>query len=192
MTDNSEGWEAIAERFMRVRSPIGTALIRRWAQDRLAPSAAIIDIGCGSGVPIARALVGDGFRVSGIDASPTLIDAFRRNLPGSPAACECAQESSFFGRTFAGAILIGLVFLLKSEDQRQLLTRIADALAPSGRLLFTAPRESCEWYDTLTGRLSISLGEDAYAQHLNAAGLTIFCCLTDEGGNNYYDVMKSV
>lgn len=136
MTDNSEGWEAIAERFMRVRSPIGSALIRRWAQDRLAPSAAIIDIGCGSGVPIARALVGDGFRVSGID---TLIDAFRRNLPGSPAACECAQESSFFGRTFAGAILIGLVLPLKSEDQLKLLTRIADALAPSGCLLLPRP-----------------------------------------------------
>ncbi len=52
-TYSSAGWEAVTDRFMKIRSSVETALVRAWAMDNLAPSAAIIDIGCGSGVPIA-------------------------------------------------------------------------------------------------------------------------------------------
>jgi 2-polyprenyl-3-methyl-5-hydroxy-6-metoxy-1,4-benzoquinol methylase len=87
-TDHSAGWDAVAERFMAIRSEIGVTLVRSWARDSLPSSAAILDIGCGSGVPIAQALVDDGFSVWGIDASPSLISAYRRQLPDMPAACE--------------------------------------------------------------------------------------------------------
>lgn len=90
--DPSAGWEAVAERFMALRSSAGAALVRSWARAHL-PAGAAIDLGCGSGVPIARGLADDGFPIWGIDASPTLLAAFRRHLPGRPAACEAAQDS---------------------------------------------------------------------------------------------------
>ena len=37
--------------------------------------ASILDIGCGSGEPIARYLIGHGFAVDGVDTSPTMISA---------------------------------------------------------------------------------------------------------------------
>lgn len=186
-TDHSLGWEAIADRFMAIRSGIGETLVRSWARDNLVPSAAILDIGCGSGIPITRALADDGFAVSGIDASPTLIAAFRRNVLGAPAACEPVQDSSFFGRAFGGIVSIGLVFLLDPDDQRTLFGRVARALEPGGRFLFSAPQEACQWRDTLTGHTSSSLGRDAYEKHLNDVGLNLAGCFTDEGGNHYYD-----
>lgn len=112
---------------MAVRSDVGTALVRSWARKCLPPSAAVLDIGCGSGVPIARALVSDGFTVWGIDASPSLVAAYRRNLPGMTAACEPAQDSSFFDRSFIGVISIGLVFLLDAPDQRKLLVNVVES-----------------------------------------------------------------
>lgn len=189
--DYSLGWDAIAERFMAIRSGVGTALVRAWARDNLTPPAAVLDIGCGSGFPIARALVDDGFEVSGIDASPSLIAAFRRNIPGAPAACEPAQNSDFFGRNFAGVISIGLIFLLETDDQLKLLARVASALQPGGHFLFSAPQQACEWRDTLTDRLSISLGRDAYERHLTDTGLNLMGCQVDEGGNHYYDAVKT-
>lgn len=189
-TDHSQGWEAVADRFMKIRSEVGTAVVRSWAQECLAPSSSIVDIGCGSGVPIAKALADDGFAVFGIDASPSLISAFRDNLPAMPVACEPAQDSAFFGRTFEGAVSIGLIFLLSANDQRTVLGKVAGALNPGGRFLFSAPQQACEWGDTLTGRASLSLGADAYATHLDGFGLDLVCCRADEGNNNYYDAVK--
>jgi SAM-dependent methyltransferase len=141
-------------------------------------------------MPIAQALVDDGFTVWGIDASPSLIAAFRRRLPDMPAACEPAQDSCFFGRTFVGAISIGLIFLLDEDAQRKLLANVARVLEPGGRFLFSAPRETCRWNDTLTGRTSMSLGEEAYAGHLARVGLSLVRCHFDEGGNTYYDAVR--
>lgn len=190
-TDRSAGWDAVSDQFMAIRSKVGASLVLTWAKDRLPRSAAILDIGCGSGVPIAQALAEDGFSVWGVDASPSLISAYRRNLPDMPAACEPAQESPFFDRTFVGVVSIGLVFLLDKGDQRKLLTNVANVLEPGGRFLFSAPREVCRWKDTLTERASMSLGADAYAAHLTSVGLRLDDCRSDEGGNNYYEAVRS-
>ena len=189
-TDKSEGWEGVANEFVAARSTIGTALIRSWARQNVLRRGSVLDVGCGSGVPVAAALIDQGLDVFGIDASPTLIAAFRRRFPTAHAACEPAQESAFFHRSFDAAVAIGLLFLLPPADQRHLLGRIAGKLRPGGRLLFTAPRQRCVWNDILTGRLSCSLGQDAYARALDEAGLMLVGCLTDEGENNYYDAVK--
>jgi len=192
MTDQSAGWEAVSDQFVANRSQVGAALVRSWAKDRLPRSAAILDIGCGSGVPIAQALVNDGFSVWGVDALPSLISAFRRNLPDMPAVCEPAQNSSFFDRKFVGVVSIGLIFLLGEDDQRKLIDRVANVLEPGGRFLFSAPREVCRWKDKLTDRASMSLGADAYAAHLTSVGLWLDDCQSDEGGNNYYEAVKPI
>jgi len=77
--------------------------VRDWART-LAPGAAVIDLGCGSGLLITKVLVSEGLNVYGIDASPSLVEAFRHNLPEVPAACESVQDSSFFNRTSDGVV----------------------------------------------------------------------------------------
>lgn len=189
-SDPSAGWDAVAERFMALRSPAGAALVRSWARGHLPAGGAILDLGCGSGVPIARGLADDGFLLWGIDASPTLLSAFRRHLPGRPAACEAAQDSRVFGRHFDGILAIGLVFLLDAAQQRRLLARVATALEPGGHLLFTAPRAACAWRDTLTGRVSRSLGAEAYEALLAGVGLRAVGWQVDDGGNDYCHAVR--
>jgi len=189
--DRSEGWNEIAGPFMAARSDIGAALVRSWARDHLPPSASVLDVGCGSGVPIAQALIEDGIAVFGIDASPRLIAAFRRRFPAMQAACEAAQDSAYFHRDFDAAVAIGLLFLLSEEDQRIVIHRVAQVLRPGGRFLFSAPREACAWQDLLTGRESRSLGRAEYERHLEAAGLRLDGCRLDEGGNHYFDAARS-
>ncbi|WP_114393649.1 class I SAM-dependent methyltransferase [Oleisolibacter albus] len=189
--DPSEGWDEAAGRFMSARSGIGTSLVRSWAQDHLPRRGCIVDVGCGSGVPIAQALIEDGFQVFGIDASPTLIAAFRSRFPTAPSACEPAQDSAFFHRTFDAALAVGLLFLLAEKDQRAVIRRVAKALGPGGRFLFSAPREICQWRDSLTGRRSRSLGVQEYKRALQASGLHLAGCRRDEGENNYYDAVKA-
>lgn len=186
-TDPSLGWEAVAHRFLEIRSMAGSALVRSWARGNLAATDRIIDIGCGSGVPITQTLVDEGYEVFGIDASPSLVAAFERNLPGCQVRCETVQESDFFGYSFNAAVSIGLVFLLDPDDQKRVFAKVAGALEPGGRFLFSAPRAICEWQDTLTGRLSVSLGEEAYSEILKGAGFRLGPFQMDEGGNSYFD-----
>ncbi|HYV69907.1 MAG TPA: class I SAM-dependent methyltransferase [Pseudolabrys sp.] len=50
---------------------------------RYAPKgASVIDLGCGSGHPIARHMAAQGLRVTGVDSSPTFISLCRSRLPG--------------------------------------------------------------------------------------------------------------
>lgn len=189
--DTSHGWEHIAEAFIaaRDRSAIGVDVVRAWA-NHLPPSAAVLDMGCGTGVPVAQALVEDGFSVHGVDASPTLLAEFRRRFPQLRAACEPAETSAFFGRRFGGVVAVGLMFLLPADVQRSLILKAASALDPGGRLLFTAPAQACTWADLMTGRESRSLGADAYTELLAEAGLVLAGNATDEGGNYYFHAVK--
>lgn len=188
--DPSNGYEAVASEFMRVRNPrIGVATVRAWARS-LPRGASILDLGCGDGVPIGAALMSDGFTLFGVDASPTLAAAFHHRFPHADVACEAVQDSRFFGRTFDGVIAVGLIFLLPAEAQRSLIRKVALVLNPGGRFLFTAPVQVGTWNDVLTGRESVHLGADEYRTALADAGLTLVGEHTDEGDNHYYDARK--
>jgi len=163
--------------------------VRDWART-LARGAAVIDLGCGPGLPITHILVSEGLSVYAIDAAPSFVEAFRRNLPGIPIACESVTESSFFGRTFDGVVAWGLLFLLPPEEQRYLISRMGDLVVPGGRLLFTSPSEAVVWNDVMTGLESRSLGAPEYRRLLAVAGLSVIGEYEDEGQNHYFDAVK--
>jgi len=150
----------------------------------------VIDLGCGPGFPITEVLVAEGLSVFGVDAAPSFVAAFRRNLPNIPVACEAAQDSRFFDRTFDAVLAWGLIFLLSPEDQRRLIQRIGGILVSGGRLLFTSPPEPIVWNDAMTGMESRSLGAAEYRSQLSAVGLAVASEYDDEGQNHYYDVLK--
>lgn len=184
--DRSNGWNAIAQRFMAERSSAGAATVRAWCRV-LPEGASVLDLGCGSGVPISEALLGEGCDVFGVDASPILVAAFRRRFPQVQVACEPAEESRFFDRAYDGVVAVGLLFLLAPDVQRSLIHRVSAALKPGGRFLFTAPLQSATWKDTLTGRESVSLGDEAYRRAFDESGMEVGGGYVDEGGNHYYD-----
>lgn len=88
------------------------------------------DIGCGHGVPITEALIEDGFEVLGVDASPTLVAAFRERFPGVHVECNGIEDSAFFGRNFEGVVAWGMLFLPGAEGQRALIGRMEEVLKP--------------------------------------------------------------
>jgi SAM-dependent methyltransferase len=194
MADPSNGYEGIAEEFLagRGRAPstgIGAKEVREWA-GTLPRGAAVIDLGCGSGLPISRALVDEGVSLFAVDGSPSMVQAFRNNFPGTPVICESVLDSFFFIRRFDGVVAWGLMFLLLPEEQRRLIQRMADILVPGGRLLFTAEAEPVEWEDAMTGLKSRSLGAVEYRRLLDAAGLSVLREYEDAGQNYYYDAVK--
>lgn len=188
--DPSNGYNGVAEDYMQIRSQeTGVEIVRYWAKS-FKPSAEVLDLGAGYGLPVTQILVDRGLSVSAIDASPKMVAAFRQNFPDIEIACEAAENSLFFNRQFDGILSVGLIFLLSPDTQRQLLPRIAIALKPGGQFLFSAPKETGSWQDILTKRESYSLGETEYHQLLTASDLTISGLFVDEGGSHYYAATK--
>jgi SAM-dependent methyltransferase len=163
--------------------------VRKWARTLLRGNT-VIDLGCGSGFPITAVLVDEGLHVFGVDAAPSFVVAFQRNLPGTPIVCEAVQESRFFDRTFDAVLAWGLMFLLKSEDQHRLIQRFAEILVPGGRLLFTSTAKPTVWNDGMTGLESLSLGAEQYRKMLGAVGIAVAEEYEDEGENHYFDAFK--
>jgi len=161
-----------------------------WSQ-KLPDRATVLDVGCGNGVPISQALIERGFNVYGVDASARMVAAFRASFPTVPVECAAVEDSDFFGRTFDGVVASGLFFLLDAEVQRRLIAKVAVVLPSGGRLLFTAPSQSCSWADAMTGRTSISLGYEAYRKALEAEGMSLVGTQLDEGENHYYFAQKT-
>jgi 2-polyprenyl-3-methyl-5-hydroxy-6-metoxy-1,4-benzoquinol methylase len=194
--DKSRGYEAIAVHYIAGRGSnyrgvgIGAAEVAEWSRT-LPEGASVVDIGCGTGLPITEVLVERGFEVYGVDASPSMVAAFRANFPGVPVECEAAEESSFFGRTFDAVVSWGLFFLLEEETQLRLITKVAGALRPGGRFLFTSPEQICTWTDGMSDQLSLSLGYEAYKAALAAEGLALTGTRLSVGDNFYYFVQKS-
>lgn len=194
--DPSHGYESIASVFIAHRGTrpatgdaIGAATVRAWA-NTLAPGATVLDLGAGPGEPSTRVLREAGLTTYAIDASPTMVAAFRQRFPDVPVECNSVEESTFFAREFDAILAWGLLFLLAPAAQAHVIQKVARALRPAGRFLFTAPKQPLEWLDTMTGQRSHSLGAAAYEQLLRDAGLTWVGDAVDEGENNYYFVEK--
>jgi SAM-dependent methyltransferase len=193
MTDRSNGYEGVAAEFLSGRgspqsSGVGAKAVREWART-LPQGATVLDLGCGTGLPITIVLVGEGLNVYGVDAAPSYVEAFRRNLPNIPVACEAVEDSTFFNRTFDGVLSWGLMFLIPSDEQRRLIHRVAKILTPGGRFLFTSPDEPLVWNDAMTGLETRSLGAEEYRKELTAAGFSVI--REYETDDYYFDSIKS-
>lgn len=192
--DKSNGYEEIASIFISRRGQnvlgVGASVVADWSEI-LPTGARVLDLGCGTGVPITQTLIERGFDVYGVDASASMIAAFRARFPRIPVECSAVEDSNFFGRTFEGVVAWGLFFLLDAEDQRRLIAKVAAVLPTGGRLLFTAPSQSCSWTDAMTERISISLGHEVYRNALEAEGMLLIGTHRDEGENHYYFALKT-
>ena len=194
--DRSNGYESISAEWLARRgnsqtrsNAIGVKEVRKWAR-KLRHGSSVIDLGCGPGLPITRVLVEEGLDVFGVDAAPSFVAAFQRNLPGTPILCEAIQESSLFDRTFDAVLAWGLMFLLKAEDQRRLIERFAEILVPGGRLLFTSTALPAVWNDVMTGLESHSLGTAKYKRLLEEVGISVTEEYEDVGENHYFDASR--
>ncbi|WP_449254679.1 class I SAM-dependent DNA methyltransferase [Bosea sp. (in: a-proteobacteria)] len=103
----------------------------------LAPDATILDIGCGTGQPIARHLNEQGHAVTGVDSAPAMIALCRTRFPEGDWQVADMRRLAL-GRRFGGLIAWDSFFHLTPEDQRAMFKIFANHAAPGAALLFTS------------------------------------------------------
>jgi cyclopropane fatty-acyl-phospholipid synthase-like methyltransferase len=169
----------------RDSSETGASVVADWSQ--MSPGGAtVLDLGCGTGVPISQALIERGFKVLGWTPHPRWSQRSELAFQPSQLSVPLQRIRTSSVETFDGVVAWGLFFLLDTEGQRTLIAKVAAVLPRGGRFLFTAPGQSCSWPDAMTGRTSISLGHEAYRNAMEAEGMSLVGTHRGEGENHYY------
>ncbi|ETX13020.1 methyltransferase [Roseivivax halodurans JCM 10272] len=145
------------------------------------PGASVLDIGCGSGEPIARHVCSHGHSVTGVDASPEMIALFGANLPSETT--ELADMRSLnLGLTFGGLIAWDSFFHLTPEDQRLMFPVFRRHAATEAPLLFTSGPAFGEAIGTLEREplYHASLDPDEYRRLLNENGFDVVAFVAED------------
>jgi cyclopropane fatty-acyl-phospholipid synthase-like methyltransferase len=101
----------------------------------------VLDLGCGCGVPVARALARE-FRVMGIDLSPVQVERARRLVPDASFAVGDMVEWRIAPANWDGIVAFFALIHVPLEQQPGLIRRLAAGLVPGGALLATVGHEA--------------------------------------------------
>jgi cyclopropane fatty-acyl-phospholipid synthase-like methyltransferase len=158
----------------------------------LPAGSAVLDAGCGTGLPIAGLMIERGLKVCAIDSSARMIASFRKNFPDVKTECARLQESNMFDRSFNAIVAWGVLFHLSADDQAIVLGKFARALSPGARLLFTSGKEDGERDGEMRGVHFhyVSLGSRRYTAILHGNGMQMISEFFGEGENYYYVAEK--
>jgi SAM-dependent methyltransferase len=104
--------------------------------DHLPRNSAVLDLGCGCGVPVARELA-HHFQVTGVDISDVQINRARALVPNARFLPADMTRIRFPSQVFAGITCLYALIHVPLAEQRDLLERIYDWLVPGGLVLLT-------------------------------------------------------
>ena len=140
----------------------------------LTPGARVLDLGCGSGMPVAFHLVQHGLRVTGVDTSPTLIALCRQRMPEHEWIMAEMQALALPQR-FDGLLSWDSFFHLTPEHQRTMFTVFAAHAAPGAFLMFNTGPEQGESLGNYQGEplYHASLDPEEYQQLLDQSGFAL-------------------
>ena len=103
--------------------------------------ATVLDLGCGGGSPVAVHMVAKGFRLTGLDSSPTLIALCRTRMPDQEWIVG-DMRSFALGRRFDAILAWDSFFHLRHRDQERMFRVFA---AHAARRHFDVQRRPRPW-----------------------------------------------
>jgi len=131
-------YDSIAERWDAARTRL-SAFERRSLDlvlENLPPGSTVLDLGCGTGRPIAEAVVEHGHRVIGVDQSAQLLALACQRYPESEWL-HARLETFPFDRAVRAAICWDSLFHIERRHHEGILAGIARSLPEGGRLMLT-------------------------------------------------------
>ena len=100
----------------------------------MAPTDHVVELGCGNGIPVTRALAGH-CRVTGVDISAVQLSRARPLVPGATFVLADMATLQFRAASLAAVVAFWSIIHVPLDEQRPLLARVLDWLRPGGAFL---------------------------------------------------------
>ncbi len=181
MTKICESYNKIGEWFDQSRSK---NLIEKEYLDlivrEIPEGSLILDLGCGSGDPIAKFFIEKGCDLTGVDGSKKMMDLFQKNFPSTKFPnvnfIFADMRKIKLSQKFDVIIAWDSFFHLMPDDQRKMFAIFASYIKPRGMLLFTSggPEEEEIWSNNNGENLyHASLSKKEYQELLEQFGFEV-------------------
>jgi len=141
----AEGYDGIAEHYLAAKNaddPVTLAALEALTVG-LPSEAAVLDLGCGAGVPVTRWLAAR-FRTTGVDVSARQVALARENATGAIVMQSDITALSLPTDTFDAIVSFYAIIHVPREEHLRLLADICQWLKPGGRFLATWPMTAWE------------------------------------------------
>jgi SAM-dependent methyltransferase len=147
----------------------------------LSPAAPILDLGCGSGEPMARYLIELGHPVVGVDSSEAMIEFCRSRFPEQEWIVADMRELAL-RRQFSGILAWDSFFHLCPDDQRRMFPVFRAHAAPGAALMFTSGPAHGEAIGSFGGEplYHASLDPDEYRSLLDGNGFRVVAHVVED------------
>ena len=145
---------------------------------RLPSRAAVLDLGCGCGIPVARSVAAAGHDLTGVDISDVQIERARQLVPTGTFIRADATTIEFPPASFDAVVSLYALIHIPLDRQPELIGRVATWLRPGGWLLATAGQHawtgtSDTWLGGNTTMWWSHADADTYRSWLEQAGLHV-------------------
>ena len=187
-----DGYERIAEAYAAQRDAFKSlSCLERFAA-LLPPGGRVLDVGCGAGLPAPRFLIERGFRVTGLDISPRMIELARANVPD----CEFEVRDMLSLRRgeyeVDGVVALYSVFHLSRFAHEGLFRVLRSYLQPAGAILVTMGAD--EWEGTEPNFHGVEMfwshfGRERNRAIVESAGFRIEVDEVDTSGGERHQVL---
>lgn len=147
-------------------------------EKRVTAGTAVLDLGCGCGVPTARRL-SRRYAVTGVDLSPVQIARARELVPGATFICADMSTLELPAASFSAIVCLYALIHVPLAEQPAILRAIATWLRPGGVFLATVGHGAWtgiqkDWLGVEGGDMWWSHADAAtYRRWLIEAGLTV-------------------
>jgi len=146
------GYDALSYRYRGdAEAPARYATWLGQLQERVAAGGAVLDLGCGCGVPLTRDLAAGRYAVTGVDLSAVQVERARELVPGARFVHGDATQVRFPASSFDAVVSLYALIHMPLDEQPALLGRIGSWLRPGGWLLATTGQRA--WTGTEDGWL---------------------------------------
>jgi 2-polyprenyl-3-methyl-5-hydroxy-6-metoxy-1,4-benzoquinol methylase len=170
----------MAEQYLATKDPEDPLVLRALEDlaSLLPKEAAVLDLGCGAGVPVTRLLADSGFAVTGVDVSAKQLELARTNVSEVTFLKADMTEVVFGPESFAAVVAFHSIIHVPRAEHPALLENIHRWLRPGGVLLATMTVADYEgrdedWEGWGAPMVWSHYGRDANVAMLREAGFEI-------------------
>ncbi len=131
------GYDRVADQYLSTKDPEDplTLAALEDMSHVLPENAAVLDLGCGAGVPVTRWLARRGYAVTGVDVSARQLELARRYVPEATFIRSDMTELAFEPETFDAVVAFHSIIHVPREEHPALLADIHRWLKPGGTFL---------------------------------------------------------
>jgi ubiquinone/menaquinone biosynthesis C-methylase UbiE len=111
----------------------------------------VLDAGCGAGEPVAKYLVADGIRVTGIDVSQRMINLAKQQVPQGEFLEGDITNLTFPDASFDGVVCLYTIWHIPKQKHGLVFQKFSRVLKPGGILFFNTGIRDMDGVDMFLG-----------------------------------------